>query len=90
MQIYALFDDQGLPKGFYTRLIHAEIPAAAVPISVADWHALVANKDKRRWDGEKVVEYAQHPRSEFTFYVMLDRLRVSFRNLSKRISRMTS
>lgn len=57
MRIYALFDDHGLPKGFYTPLVHASIPKGAVCISVTQWHEFIRHKGLRRWDGEKVVEY---------------------------------
>jgi hypothetical protein len=57
MQIFAVFDDDGLPTGFYTPGIHAEIPTKACRISVKQWHEFITNKGQRRWDGEKVVEY---------------------------------
>ena len=57
MQIYALFDDNGLPRGFFTPVIHSEIPSDAVQISVKQWHEFIRNKGRMRWDGEKAVEY---------------------------------
>ncbi|MGE4263692.1 MAG: hypothetical protein AB7E46_04355 [Desulfovibrio sp.] len=61
MQVFALFDERGLPKGFYTPVIHERIPEGAVPISVRQWHDFIRNKGQRRWDGEKVVEYNPIP-----------------------------
>lgn len=65
MEIYAVFDEDGHPKGFYTPVVHSRIPAGAIPISVRDWHEFIRNKGLRRWDGEKPVKYdppqsAQH------------------------------
>lgn len=57
MEIYALFDDQGLPKGFYTPVIHAKIPHGAVRITTCHWHEFIRHQGFRRWDGEKPVEY---------------------------------
>jgi len=61
MRIYAIFDTEGLPKGFYTPLVHSRIPEGAVCISKEQWHEFIRNQGQRCWDGEKVVEYA--PRS---------------------------
>lgn len=57
MEIYAVFDPKGLPKGFFTPVIHESIPEDAVRISVTHWHEFIAHKGMRRWDGEKPVEY---------------------------------
>ncbi|SNS07687.1 hypothetical protein SAMN04488503_2603 [Humidesulfovibrio mexicanus] len=65
MEIYALFDENGHPKGFYTPVVHSRIPGDAIRISVSHWHEFIRNKGLRRWDGEKPVKYdppqsAQH------------------------------
>ncbi len=57
MEIYALFDDNGLPKGFFTPVIHEDIPAGAVRITICHWHEFITNQGSRRWDGEKPVKY---------------------------------
>lgn len=67
MQVFAVFDANGLPKGFYTPVIHQNIPKEAVPVSVEQWHQLIGNKGKCRWDGEKVVEYFPPPESVSVF-----------------------
>lgn len=61
MDVYAIFDQDGLPKGFYTPIVHSHIPHGAVRISKEQWHELIGHKGRRRWDGEKVVEYAPPP-----------------------------
>jgi hypothetical protein len=64
MRIFAIFDEHGFPKRFYTTVIHSEIPEVAIPISVEQWHQFIKNSGQCRWDGEKVVEYVpgQHSR----------------------------
>lgn len=57
MEIYALFDSDGLPQGFYTPVIHQSIPSEAIKISVSHWHEFIRHKGMRRWNGEKPVEY---------------------------------
>jgi len=61
MQVFAVFDAHGLPKGFYTPVIHQNIPREAVPITIEQWHQLIGNKGRCRWDGENVVEYIPAP-----------------------------
>lgn len=56
MKVFAIFDDKGFPKGFYTPVIHSAIPKEAVCITVAQWHHMIRNSGASRWDGEKVVE----------------------------------
>lgn len=75
MQVFAVFDAKGLPKGFYTPVIHQNIPVEAVPISIEQWHQLIGNKGKCRWDGESVVEYVPPPESVSVFSTMLRRFR---------------
>ncbi len=84
MQIYALFDDDGLPKGFFTPVIHAEIPPGAVRISVEDWHEFIRNMDRRRWDGEKVVEYVAPERLKADARTLVARLPLIARSKSKK------
>ncbi|MDR3641102.1 MAG: hypothetical protein P4L39_07245 [Humidesulfovibrio sp.] len=57
MEIFAVFDDEGLPKGFFTPVVHSHIPHGSCRISVEQWHEFIANKGARRWDGENIVEY---------------------------------
>ena len=85
MQIYALFDDNGLPKGFFTPVIHADIPAGAVRISVEDWHEFITNMDRRRWDGEKVVEYVPAERLKANARTLIGRLPLIARKKSKKM-----
>jgi len=74
MQIFAVFDTEGLPKGFYTPVIHSEIPEGSVRITAKQWHEFLANKGKRKWDGEKVVEYFPPQNSGPAFSARLDQL----------------
>lgn len=57
MEIYALFDAEGFPTGFYTPVIHEKIPHSAIRITTVEWHEFITHKGSRRWDGEKPVEY---------------------------------
>jgi len=74
MHVFAVFDANGLPKGFYTPVIHSSIPSEAIPISIEHWHQLIGNKGKCRWDGEKVVEYFPPPESASMFVAVLRQL----------------
>jgi len=67
MRIYAVFDANGLPKGFYTPVVHSKIPEGAVRISKEQWHEFIRNQGQRCWDGEKVVEYVPQPCSAHGF-----------------------
>jgi hypothetical protein len=73
MQVFALFDEHGVPKGFYTPVIHERIPEGAVRISVTQWHDFIRNNGLRRWDGEKVVEYAPCQSQKHNTHVSLGR-----------------
>lgn len=90
MQIYALFDDQGLPKGFFTPLVHQSIPDGAVRISVKDWHEFIRHKDLRRWDGEKVVEYLPPTCHRPDKFLLMGRFFLLSRLLSEKIRIITS
>jgi len=57
MRIFAIFDAEGLPKGFYTPVVHSRIPEGAVCISKEQWHEFITHQGRRSWDGENVVEY---------------------------------
>lgn len=59
MSIYAKFDINGVPVGFYNEAIHNDIPEGGVDISEEQWKEFINNQGQRRWDGEKVVEYAR-------------------------------
>ena len=90
MQIYALFDDLGLPKGFFTPLVHQRIPEGAVPISVQDWHEFIRHKGLRRWDGEKVVEYLPAVCTRPNKFLLMGRFFLLSRLLSEKIRIITS
>jgi hypothetical protein len=58
----ALFDEQGLPRGFYIPEVHGDaIPNGAVDISHAQWREFLENQGLRRWDGNAVVPYDPPP-----------------------------
>ena len=90
MQIFAIFDDNGLPEAFYTPLVHQRIPGGAIQISVHDWHEFIRNKGQRRWDGEKVVEYlpAACPRPDK--FLLMGRFCLLSRLLSEKFRIITS
>ena len=90
MQIYALFDETGLPKGFYTPLVHERIPKGAVPISVSQWHEFIRHKGLRRWDGEKVVEYKPVTSTRPNKFLLMGRLFLLSRLVSEKIRIITS
>lgn len=90
MQIYALFDDLGLPKGFYTPLVHESIPNGAVCISVVQWHEFIRYKGLRRWDGEKVVEYLPDTQQRPDKFLLTGRFFRLSRLLSDKIRIITS
>jgi len=47
---YAIFDEKGLPKGFYSPDIHSNIPENAVEITDEQWREFINNQGKRAWD----------------------------------------
>lgn len=58
MRIFAVFDDRGLPQGFYTDEVHGDrIPTGAVEISQDDWMEFLDYQGQRRWEDGKVVEH---------------------------------
>jgi hypothetical protein len=61
MRIFALFDEDGRPKGFYPNDVWPSRPQDAVEISPDDWREFCDYQGKRRWDGSKVVEYIPPP-----------------------------
>jgi len=76
---YAIFDEKGFPKAFYSPDIHGDnIPKEAIPISDEQWLEFINNQGRRRWDFEKkeVVEYTPSPPS-------LDELRTIVHNERK-------
>jgi len=57
---YAIFDEQGFPKAFYSLDIHGDkIPSEAIEITEEQWLEFINNQGRRRWDFEnkKVIEY---------------------------------
>lgn len=90
MQIFALFDDQGFPKGFYTPFVHGTIPNGAVGISVKQWHEFIRHKGLRRWDGDNVVEYFPDTCSRPDKFLLMGRFFLLSRLLSEKIRIMTS
>lgn len=58
MEIYALFDKEGLPKGFYNRNLHkGKIPKQAIKISEEHWSEFINNQGQRRWNGNYPEPY---------------------------------
>ncbi|WP_247880179.1 hypothetical protein [Brucella pituitosa] len=58
MKIYAIFDEYGLPLGFYTSEIHgANTPVDAVEITGSQWKEFLDNQGARKWQDGRVVEY---------------------------------
>jgi len=55
--IFAIFNEQGFPMGFYSHEVHGDnIPEGAVEISESEWNDLLDNPGLRKWvDGEIVV-----------------------------------
>jgi len=63
---YAIFDEQGFPKAFYSPDIHGDnIPKEAIEITDEQWQEFISNQGKRKWDFEKkeVVPYEPPPPS---------------------------
>jgi len=63
---YAIFDEQGFPKAFYSPDIHGDnIPEEAIKITEEQWEEFINNQGRRKWDFEKqqVVEYVPPPPS---------------------------
>jgi len=63
---YVIFDEQGLPKAFYSRDIHGDnIPEEAIEITEDQWLEFINNHGERKWDFEnkKVIEYTPPPPS---------------------------
>ncbi len=61
VRIFAIFDESGLPKGFYPTDVWPNTPAGAVEISHDDWLEFLDYQGQRRWDGKQVVEYSAPP-----------------------------
>jgi len=77
---YAIFDENGFPKAFYSPDIHGDnIPKEAIEITDEQWLEFINNQGRRRWDFEKkeVVEYVPPPPS-------LEELRIIVDNERKR------
>ena len=53
----AKFNAEGFPVAFYDTEINKVVPSDAVFITDEQWKEFLDNAGKRRWDGEKVVEY---------------------------------
>ncbi|MDH2092534.1 hypothetical protein N5K21_27860 [Rhizobium pusense] len=55
--VFAKFDDEGFPIGFYTEEIHGDtIPAGSIEISEAQWKDFLDNAGLRRWENGGIVE----------------------------------
>lgn len=64
---YAVFDEKGFPKGFYSNDIHGDnIPKEAIQITDEQWQEFISNQGRRKWDFEtnSVIEY--NPEDELT------------------------
>ncbi|WP_025199132.1 hypothetical protein [Brucella sp. BO2] len=64
MTKFAIFDEQGLPKAFYSEDVHGHqgtpgclIPDDAIEISDEQWMDFIENHGARRWENGSVVEY---------------------------------
>lgn len=64
MQKYAIFDENGLPKAFYSSEIHGDnIPKGAAPITEEQWYEFISNPDGRKWNFEtNAVEVYESPK----------------------------
>lgn len=56
MKIFATFNEQGLPTGFYNTEIHNIIPELAIEISKEDWETFVTYPNKYRLNNNKIEE----------------------------------
>lgn len=57
--IFATFDDDGFPTGFYSTIIVGdEYPDGAVEITQEQWSEFVNNSGRRIWVDGEVVEYS--------------------------------
>lgn len=55
--VFAKFDNDGFPVGFYTEEIHGNtIPAGSIEISEAQWKDFLDNAGLRRWENGGIVE----------------------------------
>jgi hypothetical protein len=52
MEIYALFDEDGHPKGFYTPVVHSHFQSA--PSDLRSRLMNSSHKGLRRWVGEEL------------------------------------
>jgi hypothetical protein len=57
MSKFAVFDQNGLPLGFYSPEISPVIPPGAVALTEAQWQEFLDHQGKRKWDGAKVVPF---------------------------------
>ncbi len=58
MKIYASFDEDGFPSGFYCDELHGEkVPVEAIEITEDQWREFLDNSGFRRWVDGDVVEY---------------------------------
>ncbi len=60
-RIFAVFDKDGLPRGFYPSDIWPTPPENAIEISRDDYQEFLEYQGQRRWDGKRPVDYAPPP-----------------------------
>lgn len=71
---YAIFDEKGFPKGFYSKDIHGyDIPKEAIQITDEQWQEFISNQGRRKWDFKtnSVIEY--NPEDELTLEAWKER-----------------
>ena len=63
--IFATFDDDGFPTGFYSTILFGdEYPAGAIEITSEQWLEFINNSGRRKWVDGEVVEYTPPPPPE--------------------------
>lgn len=56
--VFAKFDDEGFPVGFYTEEIHGDtIPTDAIEITNDQWREFLDNPGLRKWVNGEMAEY---------------------------------
>ncbi len=62
MTYFAIFSEDGWPRGFFTEEVHGEnIPAEAIAITDEQWREFVDNPGFRKWENGTVVPYEPPP-----------------------------
>jgi len=61
MKIYAKFDENGFPVGFYPEDVYKEQPEGAIEITENQWREFLENQGRRKWNGDTVIEHTHVP-----------------------------